>query len=102
MAAFKKVYGQSQNIDTTFGSSTLHAIEANLYAEDEIKISKSIITNIGMHYSLFFIEDELFQSVQPRIIATWYLTPKFSLKASFSEMSQNVHLLTNSNSSQPT
>jgi len=102
VVSFKKIYGKAQDIDTTFGSQTLSSVEAYFYAEDEIKISKNIHANIGVHYSLFKIEDELFQSLQPRIIASWYITSGFALKASYSKMSQNIHLLTNSSSSQPT
>lgn len=102
VASFKKVYGEIQDIDTTLGSKKLYALESSIYLEDEIKIGQKFTTNLGLRYSIFNIENETFQTVQPRIIADFRFSPTWALKASYAQMVQNIHLLTNSSSSQPT
>jgi hypothetical protein len=102
VVSFKKINNQDSDIDTTYGSQSLQASEIDIYIEDEIKIGKKFSANIGIHYSAFQIENIWFQSSQPRALILWQLTKDLSLKTSYAQMTQNIHLLTNSNSSQPT
>ncbi len=90
------------NIDSTYGNSKLYSNEYSIYAQDEIKIGKRLSANIGIHYSGFHTEDTLFQSIQPRVSARLLIGPRFSLKAAYSEMSQYLHLLTNTTIGLPT
>jgi hypothetical protein len=102
VAAFEKKYGANQSIDTTIGSQLINSVESSVYLEDEFKIGQKFITNIGFRYTNFWIEGEMFQAYQPRIVADYRIIPSLSIKASYAQMTQNIHLLTNSSASQPT
>ncbi len=93
---------QSGNIDTTFGDDYIYTHDAYVYIEDEIKIGAQIVINPGLHYSLFMVQDAVYNSLQPRLSALYLLNEKWSVKAAFTMMSQNIHLLTNSGIGMPT
>ena len=93
---------QDQDVDTLVGSSRVNANEMALYFEDEISVSKRLNLNLGLHLSAFAVEGELYTSLQPRFSARYLLTPTLSVKASYAEMAQFVHLLTNSGIGLPT
>ncbi len=89
-------------IDTTFGSGRTNAFEYAAYAEDDFSIGTSLKANIGLHYSGFVVENELFHSVQPRV-GLRYLAPRdIAIKGSFAMMTQYIHLLTNEGLGLPT
>lgn len=92
----------AQLIDTTFGNSKIYGNEFQLYVEDDIRIGGNFKTNVGVHYSGFFVKDEFYQSIQPRVSSRYMFTEKFSLKAAYSKMSQYIHLLTNTSIGLPT
>jgi len=94
--------GTEQKIDTTFGNKNIYAHEYYLFAEDEMKIFKNLKANIGVHYSGFYVSDTLYQSLQPRISVRYLITPKWSVKAAYTKMTQYLHLLTNSSMGMPT
>jgi hypothetical protein len=89
-------------IDTTFGNSKIFANEYYLYIEDEILIFKNLKANIGVHYSGFYVDETLYQSAQPRVSARFLLSPKWSIKAAYTQMTQYLHLLTNTTIGLPT
>lgn len=91
--AYSNTY--SDNIDTTFGSENISGVESYIYAEDEWTINKFLAANIGLHFSNYVVDDN-FSSLQPRIIVNYNLNKSASLKASFTVMQQNLHLLSNS------
>ncbi|MCD4794887.1 MAG: TonB-dependent receptor [Bacteroidales bacterium] len=93
---------ENLHIDTTFGNSNIYASEYSVYVEDEISIFKNFKANIGFHYSGFYVSDTLYQSYQPRISARYLITPKWSVKAAYTEMAQYLHLLTNTSIGMPT
>ena len=88
-------------IDTTFGNQNILANEYYAYVSDEIKISEKLKVNAGLHYSGFMVKDSFYQSLQPRISARFLVTPKFSLKAAYTHMTQYLHLLTNTSIGMP-
>ena len=67
-----------------------------------LKIGKKIKTNLGLHFSGFNLKGSNYLSLEPRISARILLTPKWSFKAAYSEMTQYIHLLANSNIGLPT
>ncbi|MDH5603158.1 MAG: TonB-dependent receptor [Cyclobacteriaceae bacterium] len=89
-------------VDTTYGTSKIYANELDAYIEDDIKITKALKANIGLHGSAFFLHDTSYYSLQPRVAARYMLDNKSSVKASFSRMTQYIHLLTNSSLGLPT
>lgn len=91
------VYAYQSNVagDTTAGAATTKTYEFALYIEDDWKISNVIKLNAGIHYSGFLVENHWYRSAQPRVSARFLLRDDLSLKASFSSMTQYIHLLTN-------
>ncbi len=91
-------------IDTVFntGSQNTRAYEFALYGEDDLKIGTKFQANIGVHASAFNVEGKTYYSVQPRLGLLYHLPNDFSLKASFTTMTQYVHLLTNEGLGLPT
>jgi outer membrane receptor for ferrienterochelin and colicin len=89
-------------LDTTFGNSKIYANEYDLYLEDELIVFKNLKANLGFHYSGFYVDDTWYQSAQPRISARWLIKPDVSIKAAYTQMTQYLHLLTNTTIGLPT
>ena len=89
-------------LDTLLGSNSTLATEFAAYVEDDIEISSSLKLNVGAHFSGFYVNSQLYASLQPRIAARYLLSPQISLKASYSQMAQFIHLLTNAGVGLPT
>ncbi len=90
------------NIDTSYGNTKIYANEASAYIEDDIRIGANFKTNIGLHFSNFFVKDKNYPSIQPRISARYMINEFFSVKAAYSQMNQYIHLLTTSRIGLPT
>ena len=86
----------TEGIDTLFGNRQLASIESNLFFEDEIKFTPRLKANLGVHMASLLVEDEFYPSIQPRISTSYAVSNHWRLKASYAEMSQFIHLLTNS------
>ena len=89
-------------IDTSFGNSKIYANEISAYIEDDIRIGANFKTNIGIHFSNFFVQDKNYPSIQPRVSARYMINEFFSVKAAYSQMNQFIHLLTTSRIGLPT
>ena len=57
--------------------------------------------NLGLNLSLFHVQQKSYFSAQPRLSARYQLTDDIALKASYTQMSQYVHLLTSTPISMP-
>jgi len=99
--AFKSTSGDYA-MDTTFGSSKIYAHEVSAFVEDDIKVGKRLKVNPGLHYSMFFVKGTQYQNLQPRLSANYLLVENVSVKASYSQMAQYLHLLTNGTIGLPT
>lgn len=88
--------------DTTYGASHTYAYEFSSYIEDDFKAGSQLKINAGMHFSAFQVEGVLYPSLQPRLSSRYLITPELSLKASFTRMTQFIHLLTNAGIGLPT
>jgi outer membrane receptor for ferrienterochelin and colicin len=97
-----KIVNASQNEDTTLQRSFLQAQEYDVYIEDDIKISNQLKVNAGLHFGGFSVKSKTYASLQPRISARYLLTKDMSIKASYAQMNQFIHLLTNSGIGLPT
>jgi len=93
-------YGQP--VDTTFGNQNIPANEFSAYIEDDFKLGSRFNFNVGLHYSNFFVNNTWYHSLQPRIAGRFLIADNFTLKASYVEMSQYLHLLSNSTIGLPT
>ena len=89
-------------VDTTFGNENIHAQEMDLYIEDDWQIGTRFKVNAGLHGSAFKVQDSTYTSLQPRISVLFMANEKWSLKASYTHMTQYIHLLTNSTIGLPT
>ena len=90
------------SIDTSYGNVDIPAYEFNAYAEDDYKITEKLKANLGLHYSFFNVENKFYHSLQPRVSMRYLFSEWFSAKAAYSQMSQYIHLLSNSSIGLPT
>ena len=88
--------------DITLGAANIYATEFDLYGEDDWEINDVWKVNYGLHTSGFYVNETFYPSLQPRLSARYLLNDQVSLKASFSTMTQFIHLLTNSGIGLPT
>ncbi|MEM6841119.1 MAG: carboxypeptidase-like regulatory domain-containing protein [Bacteroidota bacterium] len=91
-----------ETLDTTLGSQETDAVEFAAYVEDDLELGRRLKFNIGLHFSGFQVNDEFYTSIQPRIAGRYLLNQQLSLKASYVQMAQFIHLLTNSGIGLPT
>ena len=101
--AFRNELGGNQNdIDTSFGANKIFAHELFAYAEDDIKIGSRLKVNVGLHFSGFISGKTSYYSLQPRFSGRFSINDNLSVKASYAEMAQFIHLLTNGTIGLPT
>lgn len=102
ITTFEYTNTNEAGIDTSFGNSKIYANEVSAYIEDDIRIGGNFKTNIGVHFSNFFVQDKNYPSIQPRVSARYMINEFFSVKAAYSQMNQYIHLLTTSRIGLPT
>ncbi|WNJ17173.1 TonB-dependent receptor plug domain-containing protein [Pontibacter sp. G13] len=88
--------------DTTLGTQPIHAWELDAYASDEWKLHDQVTLRLGTHAAWFLVNDQSYLSIQPRASVVYRLHEQGSLKASFAQTVQHLHLLTNSGVGLPT
>lgn len=91
--------------DTLYNSisnSTIQAHEVSAYIEDNFDIGSRLRINVGLHLSMFRVQKRNYFSAQPRVSARYQLTRHTALKASYTKMSQYIHLLSSTPISMPT
>lgn len=96
--------GKEENFNWEFRDSTWRygANEANIYIEDDWKVSDKIRVNAGIHASLFHIDHSLKHGIAPRLSAAYRPIETLALKAAYSRTTQYVHQLSESYLSLPT
>ncbi|MBU0489035.1 MAG: TonB-dependent receptor [Bacteroidetes bacterium] len=80
----------------------IYSLESGLYIEDDINLSGRSKVNAGIRLSHFLNDKRHYITPEPRISATYIIQEDLSAKASFSRMSQYVHLLSNTGIGLPT
>lgn len=90
------------SIDTSFNQQNINAGEFYVFAEDDYEISKRLKANLGIHTSMFTVNNKNYYSLEPRVSARYLLNEKSSIKASYCRMTQYLHLLSNSSINLPT
>ncbi|WNB17585.1 TonB-dependent receptor [Marivirga arenosa] len=96
---FEADFQEDINIPDT---KPIYGNEFSVYVEDEFEPLPKLKINAGIHASAFKVNDEFYTSFQPRISTRYLINQNLSLKASYSEMAQFLHLLTNSGIGLPT
>lgn len=89
-------------VDTSLGSQPKTAAEFFVYAEDDFALSSRLKFNLGVHISGFLVDDEFYRSIEPRLAFMYNLPRNVAIKASYTRMTQYIHLLTNSGIGLPT
>ncbi len=92
---------QKDTVYHGINNRSIYAHEASAYIEDNFKISPRLRVNLGLNLSLFHVQQKSYFSAQPRLSARYQLTDDIALKASYTQMSQYVHLLTSTPISMP-
>lgn len=89
------------NMDTTIGNKALHGHEVAAYIEDTWSPVRWFRMNYGARFSMYGIRGKVYPSAEPRVGMRFLVHKDVAIKASYSYMSQYVHLLSNSNLSLP-
>ena len=97
-----KLNGGGTSIDTTFGSRNTYAHELYAFVEDDLTITKRLAANVGLHTSSLLVRNKWYHSLQPRVAVNYKLDESSSIKASYSRMTQFLHLLSNTSIGLPT
>lgn len=92
---------ENVNFKTEVGDKPLYSHEAALFAEDNYSITDWLKVNAGLRTSLYNVTGKTYFSAEPRLSARALITDDLSVKLSYSEMSQYIHLLCNSSLSLP-
>lgn len=88
--------------DLVIGSSEIFANELSVYIQDDWSINDRFRINGGLHMGSFFVREESYFSLQPRISASYLINELTSVKASYANMAQFLHLLSNAGIGLPT
>lgn len=89
-------------VDTTYGDITSVGQELFLYGEDEWRALHNLWLNVGVHASGFLVDGRFYHSMQPRLGAKYKLPRRWMLNASYTHMTQYLHLLSNNGANLPT
>lgn len=92
---------QPDKVYTAKGHGTIRSHEASLYAEDDFGWGNRWNANIGARLSLFRVQGNTYTSLEPRLTLCFQATPSLTFKASYTHMTQYIHLLSSSNLSLP-
>lgn len=91
------------NIDISqeVGDKPLSSTEGAIFIEDNWSVLPWLKLNLGGRVSAYGVSGKTYFSAEPRLGLRALLSDNVSFKASYSEMSQYIHLLCNSNLSMP-
>lgn len=89
-------------LERVIEEENLLAHESALYVEDEIRLGGRARANVGLRASSFTLSDKDYYRTEPRIGFSYLLADAFSFKASYAEMNQYIHLLSNTGIGLPT
>ena len=95
-------YRSQTQSDTTYGAQRTFTNEYAAYVEDDLLLTNRLKINVGVNASALQVDGTTFSSVQPRLAARYLLNANVSLKASYAQMTQYLHLLTNAGIGLPT
>ena len=93
VSVVSKETGEDDIVDGDSFSIGYESPEISAYAEDEISITNWFKANVGLRYVAFGTDDGLKHSLEPRAALRFQLCPSTSIKMSYTEMSQFIHLL---------
>ena len=80
----------------------IDVLETGIYAEDTYKPLAQLRLNAGLRLSYFRAENKAYLRPEPRLAVSYNLREDLALKASYADMNQYVHLLSNTGIGLPT
>ncbi|MDP2422945.1 MAG: TonB-dependent receptor [Bacteroidales bacterium] len=80
----------------------IDVLESGIYIEDEIRVGSHIRANAGFRLSHFIDGKKSYMKPEPRISLSYLAQRDLAIKASYAEMNQYVHLLSNTGLGLPT
>lgn len=83
-------------------SRNTNGLESALYLEDTWQIQQNLKVNAGIRYSHFLASQNRYHYLEPRFSVAWRPKGNLAFKASYSEMNQYIHLISNTGISLPT
>ena len=83
-------------INDEVGNPNLTAWEHAGYIENEFEIGEKISGNIGIRTVLFSVQNKNYTSIEPRGLINLKLNTNTTLKTAYTQIQQNIHLLTTS------
>ncbi len=87
-------------LDQIGGNTTINALEAAIYAQDEWQITPQLSANLGLRLSYFQLGNRLLP--EPRASLSYALSDEVSLKGAFAVSNQFLHLIVRNDISLPT
>lgn len=91
-----------EKLNKYYENDEINAIESYIFFENDINPVKFIGANIGLHISNYkLIRGENYSSFEPRLLMNIHPFPDFSFKAAYTQIQQNVHLLSFSGTGMP-
>ncbi len=78
------------------------ASEPSMYFEFGGSIMQRLQFLLGVHSNLFLCDESKFSTIEPRITTSYSILKNLSVNASYTQMGQNIHLLTNASIGMPT
>ncbi len=91
----------NQITDTVLGQVIFNSANWHTYVSALFKISEKFETEIGLRGNLYTTRQSIFPSLEPRINLKYMTGENSSVKLSYMEVQQNVHLLTSGNIGTP-
>ena len=88
----------SESVDTSRVSTRTQASsdEVTAYVEDEMRLANWLSTHIGTSYTWFQVRGKCYQLLDPRLVLKWQIADNWSLKMSYTHMSQSIHRISSS------
>lgn len=92
-------FSRAEDVDTT---QELNSVEAAAYLEDDWRLTDKLRISTGIRISYFKYRNTSYTQPEPRLALAYNLKQDMSLKASYSQMNQYIHLLSSSGIGLPT
>jgi len=83
-------------------SAPRQSFESDLYIEDEMSLTDWFTANVGLRYAAIATEGKWYHSIEPRAALRFQCGDYTDVKLSYSEMSQNSHLISSTYIQLPT
>lgn len=87
---------------TSLSQRKIQSLESVAWLEDQVRFGDWANFNLGLHFSTYLVDSSFFWSLQPRGSVRFNLPKNFGLQASYTQMVQYIHLLSNSGVGLPT